>query len=86
MNVLAGLATVAGFFFILTGAIGILRLPYGKTLYTRSFPNVGTETGTEEGAIRGIDFELWQDDGSEKFEQLYARLEKEGAFLEDATD
>ncbi len=66
--------------------IGILRLPHGKTLYTRSFPNVGSETGTEEGAIRGIDFELWQDDGSEKFEQVYARLEKEGSFLEEATD
>ena len=66
--------------------IGMLRLPYGKTLYTHSFPNVGRETGTEEGAIRGIDFELWQDDGSEKFEQLYARLEQEGAFLEEETD
>ena len=66
--------------------IGILRLPYGKTLYTISMPNVGRETGTEEGTIRGIDFELWQDDGSEKFEQLYARLEREGSFLEEAAD
>ena len=57
-------------------SIGILRLPYGETLYTRSFPDVGNETGMEEGAIRGIDFELWQDDGSEKFAQLYARLEQ----------
>ena len=47
---------------------------------------MGRETGTEEGAIRGIDFELWQDDGYEKFEQLYARLEQEGAFLEEETD
>jgi L-alanine-DL-glutamate epimerase-like enolase superfamily enzyme len=66
--------------------IGILRLPYGKTLYTRSFPNVGRQTGTEEGAIRGIDFELWQDDGSERFEQLYARLEKDGSFLAEGAD
>ena len=63
-----------------------MRLPYGKTLYTISMPNVGRETGTEEGTIRGTDFELWQDDGSEKLEQLYARLEREGSFLEEAAD
>ena len=65
--------------------IGILRLPYGKVLYTHSFPNVGRETGTEEGALRGHDFELWQDDGSERFAQLYARLESEGSFMEETT-
>ncbi len=62
--------------------IGILNLPYGKKLYTLSFPDVNRLTGTEEGAIRGIGFEFWQDDGSSEFQQLYQRLEKEGSFME----
>jgi hypothetical protein len=63
--------------------IGILRLPYGMTIYTISMPNVSRETGTEEGSMRGIDFELWQDDGSEGFRQTWERLEKEGSFTVD---
>ena len=63
-------------------SIGILTLPYGKKLYTRSFPNVNRVTGTEEGSIRGISFEFWQDDGSSEFQQVYQRLEKEGPFME----
>ena len=63
--------------------IGVLRLPYGTTLYTQSFPDVGRETGTEEGAIRGIGFELWQEDGSEAFRRVWERLEREGQFAEE---
>ena len=63
--------------------IGVLRLPYGTTLYTQSFPDVGRETGTEEGAIRGIGFELWQEDGSEEFRRVWERLEREGQFVEE---
>ena len=65
-------------------SIGVLRLPYGSTLYTDSFPDVSRQTGTEEGAIRGIDFELWQDDDSEDFHRIQARLQQEGPFVEDA--
>ena len=61
--------------------IGILRFPNGHTLYAISKPDVVRATGTEEGAIRGIDFELWQDDGSERFRDLWRRLEVEGSIF-----
>ena len=61
--------------------IGVLRLPCGTTLYTQSFPDVGRETGTGEGEIRGIGFELWQEDGSEEFRRVWERLEREGQFV-----
>lgn len=64
-------------------SIGILRLPQGHTLFTLSFPNVNRETGTEEGALRGIDFELWQDDGSPEFAQRFERLQRDGGTLEE---
>ena len=31
----------------------------------------------EEGAIRGIDFEWWEDDGSAEFEEAYQRMKAE---------
>ena len=64
--------------------IGVLRLPYGTTHYTISKPHVQRLTGTEEGAIRGIDFELWQEDGSDEFRRTWERLEREGPFTVDS--
>jgi len=32
-------------------------------------------TGREEGAIRGIRMELWEDDDSEEFGRVYERIE-----------
>lgn len=60
--------------------VGILHLPGGQKLYTPSFPSVSLLTGREEGTIRGINFELWDDDGSEEFSQIYDRVQQKGTF------
>ena len=63
--------------------IGIIRLPNGHELHTPSFahwishPEAGTWfsqlTGQEEGTIRGVSMELWEDDGSEEFARAHER-------------
>jgi hypothetical protein len=66
--------------------IGILHLPDGHDIYTPYEPGVGDVprfTGHEEGAIRGISFELWEDDGSEEFTRMHQRLGKERIIMED---
>ena len=40
-------------------------------------------TGREEGDIRGIRMELWEDDDSEEFARVYERIDREGAFEAD---
>ena len=37
----------------------------------------------EEGTVRGIRSELWEDDGSAKFERIYERVQKEGRIRAD---
>ena len=63
--------------------IGVLRLPGGHVVYSRGFPEVQRLTGREEGAIAGIDFEYWEDDGTPEFERVKARLESEGSFVDE---
>ena len=63
--------------------IGILSLAGGHTFYTPRSLNVAGLTGYEEGAIRGIHFEKWEDDGSSEFNRIYERVEREGSFLAD---
>ena len=63
--------------------IGIIRLPNGHELHTPSFshwishPEAGRWfsqlTGQEEGTIRGVSMELWEDDGSEEFARAHER-------------
>jgi L-alanine-DL-glutamate epimerase-like enolase superfamily enzyme len=62
---------------VLPRYLAVLRLPGGRKVYTRSFPGVSRMTGFPEGAIRGIDLQVWEEDGSGEFAQLYARVEKE---------
>ncbi|MBI4551045.1 MAG: hypothetical protein HY710_02145 [Candidatus Latescibacteria bacterium] len=62
--------------------LGVLKLPGGHTLYTHSFPSVSRLTGFLEGNIRGIGLDVWDDDGSPEFAQVYERVEKEGPFIE----
>ena len=62
--------------------VGVLHRPGGHRLYTPSFPDVARLTGYEEGAVRGINLEIWEDDGSQEFEGVYARVHREGSFLE----
>jgi L-alanine-DL-glutamate epimerase-like enolase superfamily enzyme len=62
--------------------IGVLHLAGGHTLYTISFPGVSRLMGFPEGNIRGLKLEVWNDDGSAKFTQVYERIQKEGPFIE----
>ncbi len=62
--------------------IGVLAMPDGHRIYTRGTPNVQGLTGYEEGAIRGIQFERWMDDGSEEYKKAYDRVRREGSFVE----
>lgn len=62
--------------------IGILQLPGGHKIYNISSANVARLTGHEEGTIRGINFERWEDDRSAEFEQTYERLQRNGSFIE----
>jgi hypothetical protein len=62
--------------------LAVLRLPGGRRVYTRGFPSVSRLTGFAEGTIRGIDLQVWEEDGSAAFSQLHARTESEGAVWE----
>jgi len=62
--------------------VGILYLPGGHKIYTPSLTSVSQLTGREEGTIRGLKFELWEDDGSPEFTRTYERVQKEGKFVE----
>ncbi|MDP6775394.1 MAG: enolase C-terminal domain-like protein [Candidatus Latescibacteria bacterium] len=62
--------------------IGVLEMPDGHRIYTRGMPNVQGLTGYEEGAIRGIQFERWLDDGSEAYKKAHERVKREGSFVE----
>lgn len=59
--------------------IGILSLPGGHGWYTRLPPDAVRLTGREEGNLRGINVDLWHDDGSDNFEQIYDQVAREGA-------
>lgn len=61
--------------------IGILHMPSGHKIYTSRSPNVESLTGYEEGTIKGINFDQWEEDGSSEFERIYARIQKEGWFI-----
>ncbi|CAI8028583.1 hypothetical protein GBAR_LOCUS16288 [Geodia barretti] len=45
--------------------------------HARRNPNPRIMTGKEEGTIRGVDFERWEDDGSEEFEAAYQKMKAE---------
>ena len=61
--------------------VGVLTLAGGQVLYTPSLPPVSQLTGFAEGTVRGLDFALWEDDGSKEFAAVCDRLEREGSFL-----
>ena len=62
--------------------IGVLRMPGGHVVYSNRSPNVSRLTGREEGAVSGIDFEHWEDDGTPEYRRVKARLQNEGSFFE----
>ena len=63
--------------------VSVLRLPGGHMLYTPRFPSVSRLTGYEEGTIRGLRVELWEEDGSSEFERIYERVHNEGVVAAD---
>ena len=62
--------------------LGVLHLPGGHKLYTLSFPSLSKLTGFPEGTLRGLHFQVWNDDGSTEFAQWYQRVETEGPVME----
>ncbi|MFC1526655.1 enolase C-terminal domain-like protein, partial [Candidatus Latescibacterota bacterium] len=58
--------------------VGILRLPGGTAYYGKGHINPATVTGREEGTVRGVSSEIWEDDGSGKFEEVYDRVQRQG--------
>jgi len=60
--------------------VGVFTMPGGRRYYTPAVPPVARLTGREEGTIRGISTELWEDDGSEAFAEVYERVAKDGSF------
>ena len=62
--------------------LGVTRFAGGNTLYSVGFPNLEALIGYQEGSVREHKFELFEDDGSENFDRLYTRAEREGSFFE----
>ena len=63
--------------------LGILHLPGGTCYYTSSIPSVERITGFAEGNVRDVRSEVWNDDGSEDFAQIYDRVQQEGQIKKD---
>jgi L-alanine-DL-glutamate epimerase-like enolase superfamily enzyme len=63
--------------------VGILTLPYGARYYGPSYISPTTVTGREEGDIRGFKSELWEDDGTEDFNQVYNKVQENGVYRVD---
>ncbi len=57
--------------------VAIVHLPGGHDIHTTASPDIKRITGREEGAIRGINVERWEDDGTEEFERAYRRVTEE---------
>ena len=63
--------------------VGVLHLPGGRKIYSAGESSVTRLTGTEEGVIRGLHTEYWNDDGTPEFEEAYERAQREGPFFDD---
>ncbi len=58
--------------------LGRLRLADGRILYTPSIPDLRQLLGFEEGTVRGIDFDVWEDDGSADFAEIDRHVTENG--------
>ena len=63
--------------------VGVLHMPGGNTFYGRSYVSPTRVTGREEGTIRGIRSEIWEDDDSTEFAGIYERVQQDGTFRAD---
>ncbi len=64
-------------FLVPRRTVGILHMPNGHKIYTTRHPRTQSLTGREEGVIRGIRFEKWEDDGTPEFEEAYETMKHE---------
>ena len=62
--------------------VSIINLPGGYSMYSVGSPAVARLTGMEEGVIKGLRTEFWEDDGTPEFEKLFNRTQREGPFFE----
>lgn len=64
--------------------VAALRLRDGHTIYYPSLTTVNVQrmTGQEEGTIRGLRLDLWDDDNSPDFRRVSDRLQSSGPFIE----
>jgi L-alanine-DL-glutamate epimerase-like enolase superfamily enzyme len=64
--------------------VAVLRLRDGHTIYYPSLTavNVHKMTGKEEGTIRGLHLDLWDNDGSAEFARIYDRVHASGPFVD----
>ena len=60
--------------------VGVLHMPGGNTYYSSSYISPTTITGHQEGVDRGFRSEIWEDDGSTDFADIYDRVQREGVF------
>lgn len=61
--------------------IGKLSLPSGNVYYTIGYPSVSRLTGYPEGNIRGVRLEIWEEDGSDSWQETHDRIERHGPFM-----
>ena len=66
--------------------VAVLHLADGHDIFYPSLEAVNVEnmTGREEGAIRGLELELWDDDGSDEFIKIYERVQKKGPHVSES--
>ena len=57
--------------------VSIVHLPGGTKIHTTRNVDLKRLTGREEGTIRGINVEQWEDDGTEEFDRIYKRVSRE---------
>jgi L-alanine-DL-glutamate epimerase-like enolase superfamily enzyme len=53
--------------------IGVTHLPGNHKLYTRSFPALAQQSGFAEGNIRGVRLDVWEEDNSDAFKDMWER-------------
>ncbi len=64
--------------------VAVVRLPDGHAIYYPSLSEIDVHrmTGKIEGGIPGIRMELWDDDETAAFAEAYARVQREGPYIE----
>ncbi|MBM3934816.1 MAG: hypothetical protein FJ319_11050 [SAR202 cluster bacterium] len=63
--------------------VTVVHLPGGRKVYNAYHrPTMRQIAGREEGTVRGIDYTIWEDDGTAEFKRVYEKLRTVGRFIE----